>query len=589
MLSTSASHHFDAKESDIAIVVSEARMSGEPVNVDTIDSSDDSSRPLSLCPSPSLATVPRALPFESPYRLLHRSSAPDAETGIDEPPIYTSTVDWSQPVGPDDFLYRQQLSELRLRKQGTTRVSIIDFDNTLFKSPLPNSQLWDASLIGMLKSTDLGWFQDSRTLSSPYLEYTEDHWIGNIEALTRLEAARPDTLLMLLTGRSHAAYRSIILDLLARRRGLKFDIVILKETPTRLSPLVSQTEFGAVAPTETPAPLTFDYKMAVVEDTIAAFPEVSEIVMWDDRSHQCQKMQDYLDALQARNDRITHAHVHHVPPQTIFMREENERMLVNSMIQEYNSRVRADAASNGLLLPRASTNIGSGSGSGADDLPVGSIKTAIYPSYTGVFLDSKSRSFLRKNVRSPRDWSRPLGYMHLAVGRASPQELEAMVGAQLGARLELVADAIGSLPNSVIAVRISHVRVSGKQLQLSAGSFSATPYITVAYNRPAGFRPEYASNIKTWRPLRSGELVLRGMVREHTVTGAYIVKQQPKIADEVSVGALVCQAWPKLRGKDIGAAVADVRARMEEHGVANLECNRDKITRIVKSLFDSAV
>ncbi|KAJ2854115.1 hypothetical protein J3B02_002828, partial [Coemansia erecta] len=460
MLSTSASRGFDEREggseSEVTITVSEAPMS-DFNNGDNNELSDDLSR--SLSPSPA-AGHRASLAFKSPYRVFNQPSGPEAKTVINEAPVYTSTVDWSQPIGPDDFLYRQQLSELRLRKQGITRVSIIDFDNTLFKSPLPNSQLWDASLIGMLKSTDLGWFQDSRTLSWPYLEYSENHWIETIETLTRLEAARSDTLLMLLTGRSHAAYRSIIVDLLARRKGLRFDIVVLKETPTRLSPLVSQTEFGA-APTETPAPLTFDYKMAVVEDTIAAFPEIAEIVMWDDRSHQCQKMQDYLDALQIRDKKITHAHVYHVPPQTIVMREENERMLVNDMIQEYNLRVRAaaaTAASNGLLSYVSSN--------ADDDLPVGSIKTTTYPSFTAAFLDRKSRVLLQKHVRSPRGWTKASSYMPLTVGRASPQELETMVGAHLGDQIELVADAMGSLRNSVIAVRISHVRINGRQLQL---------------------------------------------------------------------------------------------------------------------------
>ncbi|KAJ2701366.1 hypothetical protein FB645_004676 [Coemansia sp. IMI 203386] len=599
MLSTSASRHFHEKDSDaksdLTIVVSEAQTS-ETSNSEHNDSSDDSSLPRSLSLSLSPAVVPRVLPREHAYQLLHQLSASasasvsvsasglgsgsgsgsETEVSIDEMPIYTSTINWSLPIGPDDFLYRQQLSQLRLRKQGITRVSIIDFDNTLFKSPLPNTRLWDSSLIGMLKSTDLGWFQDSRTLSPPYLEYTDSHWISTIETLTRLEAARPDTLVMLLTGRSHAAYRNIILDLLEHRKGLQFDIVILKETPTRLSPLVAQTEFCA-APAEAQAPLTFDYKMAVVEDTIAAFPEITEIVMWDDRSHQCQKMQDYLNALQARSDKITRAHVNHVPPQTIFMREENERRLVGDMIHEYNSRVRADAENSGLLNSR----------SHPDQLPVGSIRTTVYPSYTGVFLGRKGRALLQKHVHSPRGWARASSHMPLAVGRASPQELESMVGAQLGDHLELVADAIGTLKNSVIAVRISHVRINGKEQQLLASNFASIPYITVAYNRSAGFKSEYASNIKTWRPLRSGALVLEGVVKQHTVTGAQIVKQQPKIADEVSIGALVCQAWPRLKGKDIGVAVASVRAQMKEKDVANLESNRGTITDIVKSLFST--
>ncbi|KAJ1846021.1 hypothetical protein LPJ73_004661, partial [Coemansia sp. RSA 2703] len=368
-----------------------------------ISSSDESGISIKITDGSTMpALVPQTNAGSHPYQISIQSSS---DSDINQPqqqqqqqqerrqqlgkPIYTSTVDWLRPIVPDDFLYRQQLAQLRQRKHGITRLSIIDFDNTLFKSPLPNPDLWDQSLIGMLKSTDLGWFQDARTLSWPYLEYTEKHWIESIETLTELESKRSDTLLMLLTGRSHAAYRDIILDLLSRRENLRFDIVILKETPTRQSPLVSQVDFGTLA-AATPAPLTFDYKMAVVEDTITAFPEITEIAMWDDRDHQCVKMQDYLDSLHARtSDQIKKVNVYHVLPQTIKMREDNERRLVYDMINEYNARVRSAAVDDGFEENAKSK------------LPLGSIETNEYTKFTGVFLDSKSRALLQKHIRSP--------------------------------------------------------------------------------------------------------------------------------------------------------------------------------------------
>ncbi|KAJ1723132.1 hypothetical protein LPJ53_002496 [Coemansia erecta] len=566
MLGTRSSRQLDSEnsisssdESGISIKITEAQLSGI-ADVPT---------------SPAL--VPHAHAGEQPYQISRQSSS-DSERikprqqQLDNP-IYTSTVDWLRPIGPDDFLYRQQLSQLRQHKHRITRLSIIDFDNTLFKSPLPNPDLWDQSLTGMLKSTDLGWFQDARTLSWPYLEYTEKHWIEPIEALTELESERPDTLLMLLTGRSHAAYRGIILDLLSRRQNLRFDIVILKETPTRQSPLVSQVDFGALA-AATPAPLTFDYKMAVVEDTIAAFPEITEISMWDDREHQCVKMQEYLDSLHARtSDRITKAHVYHVPPQTIKMREDNERKLVNDMINEYNARVRSATIDDGS---EEKTNT---------RLPLGSIETNEYPKFTGVFLDSKSRALLQKHIRSPRGWVRASRHMVLTMGPLESAKLVKMIGAQKGELVELVADSIGTLPNAVIAVRIAYALVNGTKLPLVTQMFESTPYITVAHNQPAGFRSSFARNIRTWRPLRTGNLVLSGTIGEHCVTGASIVRPLQKIPNEVSIGGLVCQFWPELTGKAIGTAVANVRTHMEERGVENLESNRSEIAAIVRALF----
>ncbi|KAJ2723617.1 hypothetical protein GGI07_002499 [Coemansia sp. Benny D115] len=489
-------------------------------------------------------------------------------------PIYTSTIDWSQPIAEDDFLYRKELSQLRQTRQGITRLVIIDFDNTLFKSPLPNPWLWDSKVIGMLKSTDLGWFHDARTLSPPYLEYTDRHWISSVEELTRDECQRPDTLVMMLTGRSHAAYRQIILDLLGTRKDLEFDIVILKETPTRQSPLVSQVDFSTVSK-DPLAPYTFDYKMAVVEDTIAAFPEIREIFMWDDRIQQCEKMQGYLDSLQSRSDQITKAWVYHVLPQTIYMQEDNERRLVNAMIQEYNDRVRASDTANCDKL--------------ADlDLPLGTVVQSEYPSFTGVFLDKKSTHLLKKNVRSPQNWAKSSRYMSLKVGLADDSELMSYIGAKMNDSVELVVDKIGSIGNRVIAVQVSSIKVQGKKTSIVPRTAEdSTPYITIAYNEPYGARADNASNITTWRPLNSGSLVLRGKVGVHMVTTAVIVKEEhpQQIPAEVSIGTIVCQCWPRLKGREIGVAVKGVNLLMEQHDIKNLEANREVITDLVRSLF----
>src|SRR3712207_2723881 len=48
-----------------------------------------------------------------------------------------------------------------------TRLDIFDFDNTLFKSPVPNPQLWDSHFLGLLMGygrVGKGWYHDLRTL-----------------------------------------------------------------------------------------------------------------------------------------------------------------------------------------------------------------------------------------------------------------------------------------------------------------------------------------------------------------------------------------------------------------------------------------
>ncbi|KAJ1866503.1 hypothetical protein LPJ78_001764 [Coemansia sp. RSA 989] len=521
--------------------------------------------------TPLTSTLPQKADSSRGYTPLNEASC-KTSTCSEQPdkPVYSSIIDWNKPILDSDFLYRRQLSELREHKKNVKRLAIFDFDNTLFKSPLPNPRLWDQQLIGMLKSTDLGWFQDSRTLSPPYLKYTTKHWVKSTVQQAQMEARRDDTLVVLLTGRSHAAYRKSILKLLSLCRGLRFDIVILKETPTRQSPLVSPSASpcppASQAEKKVPkAPLTFDYKMTVVEDAVAAFPDIRQVLMWDDRIQHCERMQQYLDALVARSqERINVANVFHVPPQTIYMDEENEKQLVGEFISEYNQQVRA------------------ASGCDNADLPVGSLRMSTYPSFTAVFLTADSKRQLQQTVRSPYEWTTTADHMTIALGPLNDEELAIRVGAVMGEKVELAIDSIGTIGGAILAVKVSQIRTANGHAM--SPSTCDVPHITVAYNEPQRIRPEYASRIRNWRPLRNGRLVLNGVVGEHHLTTASIVMPQV-VKDEVSIGGLVCRRWPELKGKDIGMAVASVRQIMANEDIDNLEVNRERISHIVDSLF----
>ncbi|KAI9504481.1 hypothetical protein GGI25_005451 [Coemansia spiralis] len=489
-------------------------------------------------------------------------------------PTHLSTVNWDIPVSDTDFLYRKQLWKLRQRKSGITRLSIFDFDNTLFKSPLPNPRLWDKSLIGMLKSTDLGWFHDSRTLKKPFLHYTRHHWIKSTVSQVRQEAERSDdTLVVLLTGRSHAAYRSLIVNLVSHRPELLFDLIILKETPTRQSPLIPQDDFepaSSEVSRRTAAPLTFDYKMAVVEDTISAFPETKEIRMWDDRTNHCRKMQAYLDSMKARAESsIESVEVFYVPPQTICMEESMERKLVRSMINTHNERVYERALVSGLKP-------------GDKDFLVGSLETNTYLAHIGVLLTAQSSRALQSEVRTPFGWTTEADRMVLIDGPDSQTVLEQDIGAKIGDKVTVVVDCIATFAGAFIAVRVTEIiDVEGRIIQpkLDAGSAA---HIIVSYNGVDGARIASNATIGKWRPLISGRLKLEGLIAKHHLTSASIVMPKPVI-NEVSIGRLVTHYWPMLKGKEIGEKVAEIKQRMDEHGIDNIASNRDKIENIIKS------
>ncbi|KAJ2522384.1 hypothetical protein GGI11_001745 [Coemansia sp. RSA 2049] len=498
-------------------------------------------------------------------------------------PTYPSTVDWDLPIQETDFLYRRQIAGLRPRRAGVTKVSIFDFDNTLFKSPLPNPRIWDKTLIGMLKSTDLGWFHDSRTLDKPYLKYTRNHWIGETVKQVRNEVMNSDTtLVVLLTGRSHSSYRPLILDLVSRNPDLHFDLVVLKETPTRQSPLMSPV--GSPAPNSSAAraatPLTFDYKMRVVEDIVTAFPAISQIKMWDDRINHCHRMQQYLDALKFRTGtRFSDAAVLYVPPQTIYMDPAKERRLVRSMIDAHNDHVHERALTCGI-------------GPDHKDYSVGALQTQSRLAYVGVTLLPQSTASLQAEVRSPRGWTLDATHMVLVdEGDASETVLQTQLGAKDGDIVTVVVDCIGTIPGATIAVRVAEVRDAlGNALKpkpntddndIDEGN-NSTPYITVAYNGVEGYRLSRGDNIRRWRPLASGRLVLEGVIGKHSLTAASLVMPKPVI-NEVSVGRLVCNYWPELRGKEIGTKISEINRRLDERGIENLQINKDAIEEIVKS------
>ncbi|KAJ1664748.1 hypothetical protein EV178_003819 [Coemansia sp. RSA 1646] len=488
-------------------------------------------------------------------------------------PTYPSTVDWETPIQETDFLYRKQISNLRQRKAGATRLSIFDFDNTLFKSPLPNPRIWDSTLIGMLKSTDLGWFHDSRTLDKPYLKYTRNHWIKETVAQVRSEVKKSDsTIIVLLTGRAHSSYRPLILDLVSRNSDLYFDLVVLKETPTRQSPLMSQGEFSDLAAARAATPLTFEYKMGVIEDIISAFPDISDIQMWDDRINHCQKMQTYLDSLRSRTtDRFNEAIVYYVPPQTIFMDMAKERNLVRSMVSAHNDHVHERASACGLAPDDK-------------DYSVGTLQTQSRLAHVDVSLSPKSSSALQKEVRSPFGWMTEANHMMLVnEGEDSEAVLENELGAKDGDKVTIVVDCIGTIPGSTIAVRVSEVKdMQGNVLKPRLGRDEAVAYITVAYNGVEGFRLSRSDKIKRWRPLASGGLVLDGTIGKHYLTAASLVMPKPVI-NEVSIGRLVCHYWPDLRGKEIGNKISEINQRLADVGIENMEENKDKIENIVKS------
>ncbi|PVU93374.1 hypothetical protein BB561_003310 [Smittium simulii] len=269
-----------------------------------------------------------------------------------------STINSSPADFSSKFYYQQDIETLISRSGANPdssktvdtikRLSVMDFDNTLFCSPLPSSNIWDSKGIGMLKG-DLGWFLEPKTLQSPYLSSISSRWVKQVELISRQEISRTDTLSVLLTGRSDYIYHEIIRSLL-KSRGLHFDLVILKEN-THIKWDPNDNIFTHRAKNDTADlenlvfaikesnEFTFNYKMAVIDYILSKFLNINYVYMWDDRQNHCVKMQKYLDEHYVMTNRIKESIVYKKDQRTIYMDPLLEADLVNGMVDEFNHNI----------------------------------------------------------------------------------------------------------------------------------------------------------------------------------------------------------------------------------------------------------
>ncbi|OMJ20624.1 hypothetical protein AYI69_g6135 [Smittium culicis] len=384
------------------------------------------------------------------------------------------------------------------------RLSVIDFDNTLFCSPLPNSDIWDSRSIGLLKG-DLGWFLDSRTLQKPYLSNSKKRWVKDIEKVSTEEFNRTDTLCILLTGRSDYIYHDIIRDLLSKR-NISFDMVILKENPNiKWNPnnfisnkldyyeLTARNKALGIFASKASNPITFDYKMDVIADILDAFPSLDSIYMWDDRLNHCSKMQTFLENKYVSNNRIKEAKVYKVDQNTIYMDLDYEKKLVNYLVNDHNDYVDSELLRSAIdsqpqnnLPPQPDSNPDPTSpdnltpsnslpSTQKKDLSITRLKIEPYTRYTAVVLDQKSSDLLDSIFKTPKFWRKTEYHLFLGIGEIDDCYLAKNLGdynfvnscnedpnhskknlktVSFGDKVEIDVDGVGFISDTIYGLRI---------------------------------------------------------------------------------------------------------------------------------------
>ncbi|KAI6779945.1 uncharacterized protein J7T54_000245 [Emericellopsis cladophorae] len=166
---------------------------------------------------------------------------------------------------------------------------VYDFDNTLFKTPLPNPSLWQGPTIGILTSQDTlangGWWHDARILTATGEGIDKEEprawegwWNDKIVDLVRLSMKQPDAFTVLLTGRAESGFAELV-KRIVKAKGLEFDMIGLK-------PVVSPDNLRFVS--------TMHFKQLFLNALMETYSQALDIRIYEDRPKHTKGFRDFL-------------------------------------------------------------------------------------------------------------------------------------------------------------------------------------------------------------------------------------------------------------------------------------------------------
>ena len=240
------------------------------------------------------------------------------------------------------------------------RIDVFDFDNTLFRSPVPNPALWHRSLIQRLKTPELGWYHNVQTLSEPFVYCVKKNahlwFIPSTTKAVRQSQKNPNALTVLLTGRNRDIYYNRIIELL-HTNNLRFDLVVLRETNMDTSVIESASDLNNAGadeketsqskvvkiptPTTNMPTSTLEFKKLFLQCLVDSFPFCTEIHIYEDRSHHAEAFSRFLKEI-SQHRKLLSGFVHVVEPESRYMSWADEWKLVKDMTQSYISKKHSD-------------------------------------------------------------------------------------------------------------------------------------------------------------------------------------------------------------------------------------------------------
>ncbi|KAK3704515.1 hypothetical protein LTR37_013798 [Vermiconidia calcicola] len=361
-------------------------------------------------------------------------------------------------------------------------IHIYDFDNTVFTSPLPNRQIWNASTCGSLQAQDFlhqgGWWHNPRILGSvgEGIEVEEPRawqgcWNETIVDLARASMEDSSTFNVLLTGRQESGFADLIGRMIASK-GLEFHIVALKP---------------ATGPTGQTFGSTMLFKQALLKDIVMTYSAAEEIRVYEDRPKHVKGFRDFFTELNCTIMGTMAFDGGPVPRQPItaevipvadlegLMDPVAEVAEVQRMINIHNQAILDGAAPKGSRPYK--------------------IKRSVF--YTGYLISASDiervKSLIKLPANCPEHEVKYLANNILITPRPAPRSILDKVGG-IGAKMTWRVTGLACHENRVWAARVVPTMQGAKYY-----TENHTPCVVLATRRQA--KPIEASRIHNWQPV----------------------------------------------------------------------------------------
>jgi hypothetical protein len=356
-------------------------------------------------------------------------------------------------------------------------IHVYDFDNTLFKTPLPNPKLWNGQTLGSLASPEIfingGWWHDSRILAATGdgVEREEPRawegwWNEKIVELVKLSMEQKDALAVMLTGRSERGF-SVLLKRIVASKGLDFDLIGLKP---------------AVGPCNERFSSTMNFKQIFLESLMETYKHAEEIRVYEDRVKHVAGFRTFFTEYNKRQEgyggRKTRgpitAEVIQVAEISTFLDPVVEVAEIQHLINNHNA-----------LLRQKSSRRGRGQG------PLVIKKTVFFTSYMISKEDTKNLLKL-SNFPTGSDL-KVHGNNIMICPRPCPQSILEKVGG-MGAEMKWKVTGTGCFENSIWAAAVEPVPPNA-----TYHTDNPSPLVVLAIRK--GARPVDAGKIQNWQPV----------------------------------------------------------------------------------------